>query len=136
MNAARALSRAGLNTEEILLALHPIDPQRINLYPASSLLRSLWAKGIHGITLGTGVFVDPAILDGDPQRLGRLTLHELTHLRQISDLGLGRFLWRYLSDYARGRLRHLCHDDAYREIGLEAEARRITDQLSENVGLR
>lgn len=136
MNAARALSRAGLDGEEVFLALHPIDPENINLYPASYFLRSLWAKGIHGITLGKGVFVDPAILDGDPHRLGRLTLHELTHLRQISDLGLGRFLWRYLRDYARGRLRRLDHNDAYREIGLEAEARRTTDRLSQNVGPR
>lgn len=132
MNAARALDAAGLDTDRVRRTLHPVDPERINLYPASRLLRSLWGEGIQGITLGRWVFVDPAALEGDPRRLGRLALHELFHLRQIAQLGLARFLWRYLADYARGRFERLGHDTAYREIGFEREARRITAELSEN----
>jgi hypothetical protein len=51
--------------------------------------------------------------------------HEMVHVRQWEELGVPRFLWRYLSAYARGRLGGLSHDDAYRAIPLEAEARQI-----------
>lgn len=129
MNAARALSRAGLDTDAIRLAIHPIHPESVNLYPASPLLRRLWGQGIGAITLWRWVFVDPEVLGGDEERLGRLTVHELIHLRQISDLGLGRFVWRYLSDYLRGRSHRLGHQESYRAIGLEQEATEVTAAL-------
>lgn len=130
MNAARAISRAGLDTDAVRLAIHPIHPESVNLYPASPLLRSLWGNGISAITLWRWVFVDPEVLVGDEEMLGRLTLHELIHLRQISDMGLGRFLWRYLRDYVRGRSHKLGHHESYRGIGLEREARELTVDLS------
>lgn len=130
MNAARALSRAGLDTEQVRLALHPIRPQSVNLYPASSVVRSLWGAGVSAMTLGRWVLIDPDALDGDPVTLGRLTLHELFHLRQIAELGLARFLVRYLTDYFRGRLRRQSHRDAYLGVGLEWEARRLATELA------
>ncbi len=54
-----------------------------------------------------------------------LMTHEMVHVRQWEELGVPRFLWRYLSAYARGRLRGLSHHDAYRAIPLEAEARAV-----------
>lgn len=54
-----------------------------------------------------------------------LLRHELVHVQQWADLGVPRFLWRYLTPYFRGRLRGLTHDAAYRAIPLEEEARRI-----------
>jgi hypothetical protein len=56
----------------------------------------------------------------------RLLAHELVHVRQWRELGVPRFLWRYLSDYFRGRLRGLNHRDAYLAIPLEVEARAET----------
>jgi hypothetical protein len=54
-----------------------------------------------------------------------LMTHEMVHVRQWEELGVPRFLWRYLSAYARGRLRGLSHGEAYRAIPLEAEARAV-----------
>ena len=76
--------------------------------------------GVAGMTLGHTILVrrehagDGALLD-----------HEMVHVRQWEELGVPRFLWRYLSAYLRGRLGGLSHDDAYRAIPLEAEAREI-----------
>ena len=129
MNAARALAAAGLDRDEVRLALHPIHPESVNLYPASPLLKRLWGGGITGLSLWRWVFVDPDVLQGDPGQLGRLALHELFHLRQIVVRGLLRFLLGYAVDYLRGRLRGLGHRQAYREIRVEQEAREATSRL-------
>lgn len=130
MNAARALSGAGLDTDQVRLALHPIHPESVNLYPAGPLLRAIWAEGVKGMTLWRWVFIDPGVFEGSPVPLGRLTLHELVHLRQISELGWRRFLSNYLRDYLRGRLGGHGHQEAYRQIGLEREAREVTARLA------
>lgn len=129
MNAGRALSAAGLDTDEVRLALHPVHPESVNLYSASSFLRALWPEGIRAMTLWRWVLIDPALLEGDPKRLGRLALHELLHLRQIAELGWGRFLWRYSTDYLGGRRRGIGHQEAYRQIVFEREARETTARL-------
>ncbi len=54
-----------------------------------------------------------------------LLRHELVHVRQWRELGVPRFLWRYVSAYVDGRRRGLNHDEAYRAIPLEVEAREI-----------
>jgi len=52
-----------------------------------------------------------------------LLAHELVHVRQWKQLGVPRFLWRYLSAYFRGRRAGLSHKAAYLAIPLEVEAR-------------
>jgi len=54
-----------------------------------------------------------------------LLAHELVHVRQWRELGAARFLWRYLSAYARGRAAGLGHQRAYESIPLEVEAREL-----------
>jgi hypothetical protein len=54
-----------------------------------------------------------------------LLAHELVHVRQWRELGAPRFLWRYLGAYLRGRGRGLGHEQAYRAIPLEVEARQL-----------
>ena len=54
-----------------------------------------------------------------------LLAHELVHVRQWRELGPARFLWRYLSAYARGRMTGLGHQRAYEAIPLEVEARKL-----------
>lgn len=76
--------------------------------------------GVAGMTLGRLI-----VLHRD--HLGDETLlrHELVHVRQWRELGVPRFLWRYLSAYVAGRLRGLGHQAAYRAIPLEVEARSL-----------
>lgn len=71
------------------------------------------------------VYVDPRVFDADPDTLASLLLHELVHVRQWRDAGPRRFLIRYVGDYARGRLAGRNHDESYRGIRYEVEARRI-----------
>ena len=51
-----------------------------------------------------------------------LLRHELVHVRQAGELGVARFLWRYVAEYVRNRRRGMSHDAAYRAISFEAEA--------------
>ncbi len=76
--------------------------------------------GVAGMTLGRLI-----ILRRGCEADEDLICHEMVHVRQWSELGVPRFLWRYLSAYARGRLSGLDHQAAYRAIPLEEEARRI-----------
>lgn len=80
--------------------------------------------GAAAITLGRLVIVSRRASARDD--LGDLLTHELVHVRQWQELGVARFLWRYLSSYARWRLRGYGHWAAYRRIPLEIEARWAT----------
>jgi hypothetical protein len=52
----------------------------------------------------------------------RLLRHELEHVRQWHEHGVGGFLVRYLGSYLRWRLRRYPHWAAYRRIPFEVEA--------------
>lgn len=57
-----------------------------------------------------------------------LLRHELAHVRQVNELGLARFLWRYLAEFFRHwrRLRNVAA--AYSAISFEVEARAAEDE--------
>lgn len=73
--------------------------------------------GAEAVTLGRIICVRRSAA-GDE----RLLRHELVHVEQWRRLGVVRFLGRYLSAYARWRLRGYSHWGAYRRIPLEVEA--------------
>lgn len=54
----------------------------------------------------------------------RVYLHEMEHIRQIRELGVAVFYFRYLVEYLLGRLRGENHWQAYKNISFEIEARR------------
>jgi len=91
------------------------EPRRPRVVPVRWL-----PLGVAGMTLGHTVLVrrDHA---GDEA----LLCHEMVHVRQWEELGVPRFLWRYLTSYLGGRRRGLSHQDAYLAIPLEVEARRV-----------
>ena len=76
--------------------------------------------GVAAMTLGRLI-----LLRRDHRRDAALLAHELVHVRQWRELGAGRFLWRYLGAYARGRWAGQSHAEAYQAIPLEAEAREL-----------
>jgi len=129
LNAGRILRRAGLDTDELRVVLTPINPDRINIWPASKWLRLLWRPGIKGVTQGRLVLVHPDLLNGDSEKLARTVIHELVHVRQFSDLGYIRFMGMYMAEYVRGRRSGLSARDAYKENPAEVEARSITERL-------
>ena len=83
------------------------------------------APGFHGMTVGRLILV---LRDDDRSGQRTLLAHELVHVEQYAQLGVIRFLRRYVSEYARnlGRLRS--HRQAYRAISLEAEARAAAER--------
>jgi hypothetical protein len=76
--------------------------------------------GVAAMTLGRVILVRR-----DHRGDVALLAHELVHVRQWRELGPGRFLWRYLGAYARGRAAGLGHQRAYEAIPLEVEAREL-----------
>jgi len=79
-------------------------------------LRPFLHRRTIAITLGRRIYVAAG------HATEALLRHELTHVRQAGELGVPRFLWRYVAEYVRNRRSGLAHDDAYRTISFEAEA--------------
>lgn len=129
MNAARILADAGYDSAELRDALGPVDPERVNVWPASQTIRRLWRTGVSAVTQGRLVLVDPELL-GDRHELARIVVHELVHVRQFAEVGYLRFMFRYLGTYARGRLSGLPPEGAYLAIPVETEARRVTARVT------
>lgn len=75
------------------------------------------------------VLVDPDMIRGERDRLARLVIHELVHVRQFAELGYLRFMARYLSDYVGSRLDGMSHHEAYLAISAEREAREVTARV-------
>ena len=91
---------------------------------APSWLLGAWQGDIAGMTLPRVVYLSPrsfeAALAGNA---AELLAHEAAHVGQWRRLGIPGFIFRYLSDYLRGRMAGLPHATAYRAISLEREAR-------------
>lgn len=128
MNAGRLLRETGYDTDALMVRIAPVNPDDINVWPASRAHRRLWRSGIKGVTHGTFVFVDPELMRGDPDRLARLVIHELIHVRQYSALGYPRFVTGYLKEYWMGRVGGKSPRDAYLDISHEREARVMTER--------
>lgn len=126
MNAGRLLRETGYDGDVLNERIAPIDPHRVNVWPASALVRRFWRTGIKGVTQWRWVLVDPETMRGDPDRLARLVIHELVHLRQFRERGLLMFMIRYMYQYWAGRLRGASSRQAYLDIDVENEARETT----------
>ena len=93
----------------------PADVARARIIQVPSL-----TPGVAAMTLGRVI-----LLRRDHVADTALVAHELVHVRQWRELGVARFLWRYLGAYFRGRVAGLGHQQAYEAIPLEVEARRL-----------
>jgi uncharacterized protein DUF4157 len=80
----------------------------------------LLAPGAAGMTIGRFVLLRS---DDDHSGERELLAHELVHIRQFHELGVMRFLLRYLRDYLRELRRLHRHRAAYLAIPSEVEAR-------------
>lgn len=124
------LRNAGIAIEAVRDRVGLADLRGVKVLPAPWFLRLLWIGDVAAMTLGRRIFVDPSLLrSGDHVRLGRLLVHELVHVGQWERLGWLRFLWTYLSEYLEARREGAGHDEAYRQISLEREAREAVASL-------
>jgi hypothetical protein len=123
MNAGQLLQAGGVDSVRVRLLIQPIEPDLVRIRPAPRILRRIWGGENRAMTLGNTILLDPTLLSAAQDRAGILLVHELVHVRQWHDLGVPRFLWRYLTAYLRGRFDGLGHRGAYLGIPLEVEAR-------------
>jgi hypothetical protein len=126
VNAGRLLRETGYDTDALRLRIAPVNPDTINVWPASPVFRLFWRRGIEGVTYWKYVFVDAEVLRGDRERLARLVIHELVHVRQYLAMGYVPFVVSYVKEYLSGRLGGLSGYEAYRAISFEREARELT----------
>lgn len=83
-------------------------------------LRPFLARDVIAITLGHRIYIREMLEDTAFERLIR---HELAHVRQVERLGLLRFLWRYVAEFARNWVQLRSVPAAYAAISFEIEAR-------------
>ena len=98
-----------------------LDRSRARVVPVRWL-----PSGVDAMTIGSRIFVR----SGHAGSVG-LMAHELVHVEQWRDEGVVGFLRSYLGSYLRSRRSGLSHDEAYRAIPQESEAReRSSKELS------
>lgn len=85
-------------------------------------LRPFLQRSVIGITLGRTVYLSPLVVDRSRDSLMRVVRHELVHVRQVNELGLWRFLYRYVREYLKLRRSGLTSAEAYNQISFEREA--------------
>ncbi|MCC7078989.1 MAG: DUF4157 domain-containing protein [Acidimicrobiia bacterium] len=110
--------RAGLDRDPVVLVC--TGPAARCLVPPAA---AAW-------TLGRIVLVREGAWEPASKATQLLIAHECVHVAQWYERGRLRFLARYLADYARGRLRGLGHDAAYRAIRAEEEAYAVQGRLA------
>ena len=124
-SAAEAVDAAGIDRTALADTLTLVDPSRVPVWRAPWLMRLLWPKGISAMALPWGIYLAPHVLEQPMAALGRLIVHELTHINQWRRLGPVGWARSYLGDYLKGRRKGMGHHDAYRAVALEAEAREV-----------
>ena len=128
------LRAAGIDPDDLRKFMPRVDPATIKVRVASPWFRRLWAKGIAAVALPNGVYVQPAVMErfrtgAEPERSGRLIVHELMHIEQWRRLGMLRHVTQYVGDYLRNRFRRLGHWESYRAVRLEQEAREVAARV-------
>lgn len=128
--AVDLLRATGVDPASLTKVMPRVDPAKVKVRVASPLFRRFWAKGIAAVALPNGIFVQPAVMDrfrsgAEPERSGRLIVHELMHIEQWRRLGPIRHIAQYLGDYLRNRLDGFGHWEAYLAIRIEQEARDV-----------
>lgn len=123
------LRASGIDPTSLREIMPRVEPARVKVRVARPWFRRFWAKGIAAVALPNGVFVQPAVMErfrvgAEPERSGRLIVHELMHIEQWRRLGPIRHISQYLGDYLRNRFQGFGHWESYRAIRLEEEARR------------
>lgn len=118
----KARKRRLLSAEEIDRYEHVADGllERVKVVQSSFL-----PNGADGLTFGRYVFVKPGHFD---ESLSELMAHELVHVRQFAELGLIRFVSRYVTEYLRNLLELKSHRAAYLAISFEIDARENADK--------
>ncbi|HUG74413.1 MAG TPA: hypothetical protein VMM81_01900 [Acidimicrobiia bacterium] len=127
-SAADLIRAGGIDPGSLAAVLPRVDPEQVRVRAARRWFRFFWAPWVTAMALPWGIYLHPKRLSDEPDRLGRLMVHELTHIDQWRRLGPIGWFREYLGGYRRGRRTGLSRQEAYRAIPLEVEARDIADR--------
>jgi hypothetical protein len=83
-------------------------------------LRPFLMRDVIAITLGRRIYLRA---QASAPSLQSTVRHELAHVRQVNQLGLFLFLWKYGTEFFRHWRRHRSINAAYAQISFEIEAR-------------
>ncbi len=119
MAHTNAPRRRNLDPEEITTFTHIAD----GLCARVRLIRTnLLPRAADGMTIGRFVLLRD---DHIENRASTLLAHELVHVRQFAEMGMPRFFASYFGSYFKNLARTRNHRQAYLDIPLEIEARRL-----------
>ena len=127
--AIEALEAADLTARALAEIAPAVDPERLLVREARPWFERVVLRRFEAIALPYVVYVRPRAYTRPRREITALIVHELVHVNQWREEGYLRFAWRYLRDYVRGRVKGKTHDEAYRAIGYEQEARALTERL-------
>ncbi|MDP8927087.1 MAG: hypothetical protein M3O70_00530 [Actinomycetota bacterium] len=127
--AAAPLAAAGIDASLLSEALPHVDAGRVPVRLAPGWLQAMWLGDVEAMACPWAVFVRKSALRREDASLAGLLVHELAHVEQWRHHGALGFLYRYLGDYLRHRLRGMHHMEAYRAIPFEQDAERLRRRL-------
>ena len=141
LTAGEALVSSGIDPAAVRRELPTVEPYAVRIRVAPRWFRRMWASRIAAVTLPWAVYVTEPVFarlrqGAEPERMGPLVVHELTHHSQYATRGFVVALVHYAADYLRGRLNHLGHWAAYRNVRLEVEARKVAARFTNESGPR
>lgn len=119
MAQTTAPRRRNLDADEVSAFDHIADGlcERVRL-----IRTNLLPPAADGMTVGRFVFMRD---DHIEHRASTLLAHELVHVRQFAEMGMPRFFASYFGSYFKNLARTRNHRQAYLDIPLEIEARRL-----------
>ncbi|MBT8164532.1 MAG: hypothetical protein KJO97_03200 [Acidimicrobiia bacterium] len=127
--AIEALEAGGLDLDAFARIAPGVDPERLLIREARPWFERLVLRRVAAIALPYVVYVHSRTYLQPREDLTKLVVHELVHVSQWREDGYLRFAARYVGDYLRERMRGRSHDEAYRSIRYEVDARACADEL-------
>jgi hypothetical protein len=127
--AIEALEAGGIDPSALARVAPAVDPEHLLVREARPWFERIVLRSAAAIALPYVVYMRASVYTRPRRQLTGLVIHELVHVNQWRREGYVRFALVYLGEYLRGRWRGQPHDEAYRAISYEVEARRLAETL-------
>lgn len=127
--AIEALEAGGIDPSTLARVAPLVDPERLLVREARPWFERIALRNSAAIALPYVVYMRASVYTRPRVQLTRLVIHELVHVNQWREEGYVHFVLSYVGQYLRERLRGRAHDEAYRAISYEVNARRDTEDV-------
>jgi hypothetical protein len=127
--AIEALEAGSIDPSDLARVAPRVDPERLLVREAQPWFERIVLRNSAAIALPYVVYMRASVYTRPRAQLTGLVIHELVHVDQWREEGYVRFALSYLTQYLKERMRGRAHDEAYRAISYEVDARRHTDDM-------